>query len=461
MVVIPDIQNLSTAAYEKEWMATAGWIADNVDTENIVHVIGLGDSTWSAGTGEYDRARRGYDLFTDKVSWNNVPGNHDYPWSLEYRSSAGYANAFSEEYLNSTASKGVYQGYFEDPYGRSTVENSYYCFGVNGVRWMVLQLEFAPRQHVIAWANELLAAYADHNVIVVTHGYLDGNGNYCNCWQTFLEKDEEEGGYMGGSTEVLWENMISNNDNVKMVLCGHNRNAEGSVDMRQDVNDAGHAIPQIMINAQALDVGDHISPTYFSGKPMGMLGILRFSADGTKAALQYYSPIHDGSYHTESNRITLDLSVTPATDCMHIDTKERVLASTCGKTGARRTQCAECGYVLAEESIAQLRDHTWDEGEVTVEPDMGAVGECTFTCTVCGETRTEEVAALRRGNANRDEAVDSTDARLTLQYAVGKIRANAMDVYVADVNGDGKVDSTDARIILQYAVGKIQTFPAA
>ena len=62
------------------------------------------------------------------------------------------------------------------------------------------------------------------------------------------------------------------------------------------------------------------------------------------------------------------------------------------------------------------------------------------------------------GDVNGDNKVDSTDARLTLQYAVGKIKADAINIAVADVNGDNKVDSTDARLILQYAVGKIKNF---
>jgi len=65
------------------------------------------------------------------------------------------------------------------------------------------------------------------------------------------------------------------------------------------------------------------------------------------------------------------------------------------------------------------------------------------------------------GDVNGDGKVDSTDARLTLQYAVKKITASALSVGAADVNGDGKVDSTDARLILQYAVKKITTFPVS
>lgn len=68
--------------------------------------------------------------------------------------------------------------------------------------------------------------------------------------------------------------------------------------------------------------------------------------------------------------------------------------------------------------------------------------------------------AANLGDVNGDNTVDSTDARLVLQYAVGKIDTlTVMDA--ADVNSDNKVDSTDARLILQYAVGKINDFSAA
>ncbi len=64
------------------------------------------------------------------------------------------------------------------------------------------------------------------------------------------------------------------------------------------------------------------------------------------------------------------------------------------------------------------------------------------------------------GDVSGDGKIDSTDARLVLQYSVKKITTlPALDA--SDVNGNGKVDSTDARLILQYAVRKIAQFPAA
>ena len=38
--------------------------------------------------------------------------------------------------------------------------------------------------------------------------------------------------------------------------------------------------------------------------------------------------------------------------------------------------------------------HKWDGGKVTKEPTETAEGVKTFTCTVCGETRTESIPKL-------------------------------------------------------------------
>lgn len=65
------------------------------------------------------------------------------------------------------------------------------------------------------------------------------------------------------------------------------------------------------------------------------------------------------------------------------------------------------------------------------------------------------------GDVDGDCTVTSTDARLVLQYAVGKVTEEDLNVALADVDSDGEITSTDARLILQKAVGKIDTFPTA
>lgn len=58
------------------------------------------------------------------------------------------------------------------------------------------------------------------------------------------------------------------------------------------------------------------------------------------------------------------------------------------------------------------------------------------------------------GDVNGDGEVDSTDARIALQAAVGKVELTDAQKKAADVDRDGDVDSTDARKILQDAVKK-------
>lgn len=41
--------------------------------------------------------------------------------------------------------------------------------------------------------------------------------------------------------------------------------------------------------------------------------------------------------------------------------------------------------------ISDKADHTWGDGEITTEPSQEADGVKTFTCTVCGQTKTESV----------------------------------------------------------------------
>ena len=63
------------------------------------------------------------------------------------------------------------------------------------------------------------------------------------------------------------------------------------------------------------------------------------------------------------------------------------------------------------------------------------------------------------GDVNGDHVVNCRDARLILQYTVGMITADELDLAWGDVNGDGKVNSRDARLILQLRSGQIEHFP--
>lgn len=60
----------------------------------------------------------------------------------------------------------------------------------------------------------------------------------------------------------------------------------------------------------------------------------------------------------------------------------------------------EKGEVEASESetIIKAKGHSWDAGEITIEPTANQTGEKTFTCSVCGKTKRETIPAIVSNN---------------------------------------------------------------
>lgn len=81
--------------------------------------------------------------------------------------------------------------------------------------------------------------------------------------------------------------------------------------------------------------------------------------------------------------------------CLHTGygTHENTVPATCGEAGRTETICDNCGDVVSTKEIPATGAHTWDNGKVTTEPTETTPGVRTFTCAVCGQTRTETIPA--------------------------------------------------------------------
>ena len=81
--------------------------------------------------------------------------------------------------------------------------------------------------------------------------------------------------------------------------------------------------------------------------------------------------------------------------CLHTGygTHENTVPATCGEAGRTETICDNCGEVIATKVIPATGAHTWDNGTVTTEPTETTPGVRTYTCTVCGEVKTEVIPA--------------------------------------------------------------------
>ncbi|MBQ7638898.1 MAG: leucine-rich repeat protein [Clostridia bacterium] len=162
-------------------------------------------------------------------------------------------------------------------------------------------------------------------------------------------------------------------------------------------------------------------------------------------------------------------------------------AATCTEKGWKEYQtCSRCDYTTYEEIAAlghsygawtkldekqhqrvcandashvEKADHAWDGGKVTTPATAAKEGVRTFTCSVCGATKTEQIPktmpeGFMLGDMNLDKEISAEDARLALRQAVKleRFAPDSVNFKNGDVNFSGDITADDARSILRAAV---------
>ena len=74
-----------------------------------------------------------------------------------------------------------------------------------------------------------------------------------------------------------------------------------------------------------------------------------------------------------------------------VEDKAQAVAATCNSEGKKVEVCSVCGFEKVT-TIAKL-EHDYGEGVVTKEATCSVPGTMTYTCKLCGETKTEEIKA--------------------------------------------------------------------
>ena len=68
------------------------------------------------------------------------------------------------------------------------------------------------------------------------------------------------------------------------------------------------------------------------------------------------------------------------------------VAATCKATGLTEgSKCSVCGEILVAQEVTPKIAHTWNDGVITKVATCEEEGVTTFTCTACGETKTESI----------------------------------------------------------------------
>lgn len=279
IIILPDTQ--SYVKYKEEVMTSQlDWIVNNKDSNNIKFVGHVGDiiQDYGASISQWQFAKNEM----SKLTGSTIPyaitfGNHDY---VEHTRNSVTGNTFFPLSIFEEMPT------FGDSYD-TNCENTYHVVNIKGNDILVFLLEFGPRQSVIDWANDILEQNSGKTAIIITHAYLSWEGQP-------LESDDNHApsnGYgLGGvPTDVndgsdIWTKIVSPNNNIKIVVCGHDGKADVGSALRITGHTNGDSIYEIMSNFQ-----------YYTSYP-GYLVILKFISN--KVYFRTYSP-YLGVYKTD------------------------------------------------------------------------------------------------------------------------------------------------------------------
>lgn len=216
-------------------------------------------------TVEIATARKGYAMIAGKVPFSVVPGNHDYDamWTdANHPPAAKFTGMDSLGMLhpggldNFRSLFGADQPFFKGkPWYVASHDggaDSAQIFTAGGYRFLHIGLQFDPPNASIEWAAQVIKAHPGVPTIVSTHDYLNNDGErVSNPIIDGHAVDPDD-----NSPQMLWDKLISQHDQIFLVLCGH----EHGQSRRVDTNKAGHKVWQVLSDYQdrhqtAIDAG--------------------------------------------------------------------------------------------------------------------------------------------------------------------------------------------------------------
>ncbi len=282
VVVLPDTQNYAEK-YPDTYVAQTQWIRDNVEKENIKFVMHLGDivQQFNESEPQWQVADRAHKLLDGVVPYSMLPGNHDleYKDKVYSRETTLYNKYFGPQRFTDCSWYGGHWG--------ETNDNNFCAFEAGGMKFLVISLEYAPRDEVLAWATDVAAAHADRRVLVATHRYMRPK-----------ERDSASAGIVGNSGDGVWEKFVRKAPNVFLVTSGH----FGGVGRQVSTNDAGLPVHETLVDYQSLPNGGD-----------GWLRIMRFVPDEDRIEIRAYSPLLDEAKESDGHKFILDYDMAPQT----------------------------------------------------------------------------------------------------------------------------------------------------
>lgn len=289
--VLPDTQ-IYSASYPRHFASQGLWLAENAADLRLALVIHEGDVTNESARDEWMVARRSMAPLDGRVPYLFALGNHDYGSG----GSASTRETLLHEYfeLEVLRAQPTFRGSFEP----DRLDNAYHLLETPLGKWLVIALEFAPRESAARWAKRILEQHREVPAVLVTHAFLYYDGLRYD--RAKLTEQKWHPGLYGVSRgaepvfdpETLFREVILPCSNVKLVLSGHVLTETGA--RRTDTRPDGTVVHQMLANYQNHRDGGE-----------GYLRLLRVEAD--RVHVRTYSPSVDREKRDHHSEFTLVL----------------------------------------------------------------------------------------------------------------------------------------------------------
>jgi hypothetical protein len=243
------------------------WIVDHRDDHHIAFALHEGDITEDNALDEWPLAQACLGRLDGVVPYALALGNHD-----GLNSAASQTALFNQFFpVTNYQRLSTFGGVFES----NRLDNAWHGFGAGGVDWLVLSLEYGPRDEVLAWANQVVTNHPQRRVIVLTHAYLyyDDTLLGASSGQSWLPSNE---GRQNNGLDI-WNKFVRHHPNISFVFCGHVK-GDGSGRL-VSVGDHGNKVYQVLANYQGFLLGGS-----------GWMRLVEFDPASDRFAVKTYSP---------------------------------------------------------------------------------------------------------------------------------------------------------------------------
>ena len=282
-MALPDTQYYSQD-YPDIFACQTRWVRYFRDDHNVAFLVHEGDIVeHSDSKEEWARADSSLGVLDGEVPYSLAPGNHDYDVPAE-RTGPSRTYEWSNRYF--PPSHFDAESWYGGHMGEGN-QNSYAFFNAAGMDFMVISLEWAPSDGVLAWANGVVSAHSGRRVIVVTHGYMYDDNTRTGEGDKFAPGSGNDG-------EGIWEKFVRRHPNIFLVLSGHIIAGDG-VGRLTSIGDAGNPVHQLLADYQLYRQGGS-----------GWLRLIKFAPSEDRMYVPTYSPMLDIYVTGPENRFELE-----------------------------------------------------------------------------------------------------------------------------------------------------------